>query len=70
MTNAIANVIGSASKIVFILMAASTVALTFAGKVDPKDFMLLASMAFSFYFTTKANPVSDPSAGGTPLETK
>ena len=45
----------SASKIVFILMAVAVVMLTFIGKVDPKDFMMLAGMAFSFYFANKGN---------------
>ncbi len=43
----------SASKIVFILMAAAVVAGLFFDKVDPKDFMILAAMAFSFYFANK-----------------
>lgn len=47
------NILSSASKIVFILMALAAVVLTFVGKIDPKDFMLLASMAFSFYFANK-----------------
>lgn len=43
----------SASKIVFILMAMAVIVLTFIGIVDPKDFMMLAGMAFSFYFANK-----------------
>lgn len=43
----------SASKIVFILMALATIVGMFYGKVDAKDFMILASMAFSFYFANK-----------------
>lgn len=45
----------SASKIVFILMAVAVIVLTFTGKVDPKDFMMLAAMAFSFYFANKGD---------------
>lgn len=56
------NIISSASKIVFILMAVAVVILTFIGIVDPKDFMILASMAFSFYFANKGNP-AEPYAG-------
>ena len=41
----------SASKTVFVLMALSLVILTFAGKVEAKDFIVLASMAFTYYFT-------------------
>lgn len=52
----------SASKIVFILMAIATIAGMFYGKVDAKDFMVLASMAFSFYFANKGEPV-EPFAG-------
>lgn len=47
------NILESASKIVFILMALAVVALTFIGRVDPKDFMMLASMVFTFYFSYK-----------------
>jgi asparagine N-glycosylation enzyme membrane subunit Stt3 len=49
------NIFQSASKIVFILMAVAVSVLTFLGKVDPKDFMMLASMAFSFYFANKGD---------------
>ena len=56
------KILESASKIVFILMAIATIALTFVGKVDPKDFILLAGMAFSFYFAQKGEP-SEPFAG-------
>lgn len=43
----------SASKIVFILMAVAVIVGMFYNKVDAKDFMILASMAFSFYFANK-----------------
>lgn len=52
----------SASKIVFILMALATVAGLFVNKIDPKDFMILASMAFSFYFANKGEQ-NTPFAG-------
>lgn len=52
----------SASKIVFILMAIAVVVLTFIGIVDDKDFMMLAAMAFSFYFANKGD--SDKPYGG------
>ena len=45
----------SASKLVFLIMTLATVAGMFLGKIDPKDFMILASMAFSFYFANKGN---------------
>lgn len=45
------NIFNSASKIVFILMAIAVVGLTFMNKVDPKDFMMLSGMVFSYYFS-------------------
>lgn len=56
------TILQSASKIVFILMAVAVVGLTYLGKVDAKDFIVLASMAFSFYFANKGNP-DEPYAG-------
>jgi len=44
-------ILGSASKIVFILMAIGVILLTSMHILDAKDFMILASMAFSYYFT-------------------
>lgn len=41
----------SATKVVFIIMALALVGLTAARIVEPKDFIVLASMAFAFYFT-------------------
>lgn len=55
-------ILKSASKIVFILMAVAVTALTFADKIDPKDFMMLASMAFAFYFSNKGE-TNEPFAG-------
>lgn len=43
----------SASKIVFILMAVAVTIGLFTGKIEAKDFMVLASMAFAFYFSNK-----------------
>lgn len=45
------KIFNSASKIVFVLIAIAVVGLTIIGKVDAKDFMVLASMVFAFYFT-------------------
>jgi uncharacterized membrane protein len=45
------NILSSASKIVFILMAIALVTATFLKIVDAKDFVMLASMAFTYYFT-------------------
>ena len=52
----------SASKIVFILMAVAVIVGMFYGKGDAKDFMILASMAFSFYFANKGES-NEPFAG-------
>lgn len=52
----------SASKIVFILMAIATIAGMLLGKIDPKDFLTLVSMAFTFYFANKGDN-SQPFAG-------
>lgn len=45
----------SASRTVFVLMTLAVIGLTFTGIVDPKDFLILASMAFSYYFA-KSKP--------------
>jgi len=45
------EILKSASKIVFMLMALAVVAGLFLGKIESKDFMVLASMAFAYYFT-------------------
>ena len=44
------QIFSSASKIVFILISIAVIGLTFTGKLDPKDFMVLASSVFAFYF--------------------
>lgn len=49
------KITGSASKIVFILITLAVIGLTFARIVDAKDFVVLASMTFSYYFTRKEN---------------
>lgn len=53
------NILESASKIVFILMAIGVVGLTYLGTVDPKDFLMLAGMAFTFYFSNKGEPTKE-----------
>jgi len=49
------NIFKSASKIVFLMMAIAVVALTFTGTVEAKDFITLATMAFTFYFANKGS---------------
>ena len=59
------TILNSASKIVFILLAFSACVGFFLKLLDPKDFMLLAGMAFSFYFANKGetNTTGIPFAG-------
>ena len=52
----------SASKLVFLLMAIAVTAGLFTNHIDPKDFMILASAAFTFYFSNKGDK-SEPFAG-------
>lgn len=56
------NILESASKIVFILMAVGVVGLTYLKIVEPNDYLMLAGMAFAFYFSNKGEP-SKPMAG-------
>ena len=49
------NLLTSASKIVFILLALTACAGFFLGKLESKDFMVLAGMAFTFYFSNKGS---------------
>ena len=53
------NIIKSASKIVFIIMAVAVVAGLFTKVIEPKDFMTLALMVFTFYFSSKGETSSD-----------
>lgn len=52
------GILQSASKIVFILITVALIIGLFLGKVDPKDFMVLASMVYVYYFNAK-QPTSD-----------
>lgn len=56
------NILKSASKTVFVLMALATIGGMFIGKIDAKDFLTLASMAFAFYFANKGEN-NQPFAG-------
>jgi hypothetical protein len=49
------QILESASKIVFILVSLAVIAGLFTGIIDPKDFMMLASMVFTFYFANKGD---------------
>lgn len=59
MLNAIQNILGSASKLVFLMLASSACIGFFLGMLEAKDFMLLAGMAFSFYFANKGEVTSN-----------
>ena len=64
MKDAITALFVSASKIVFLMIAVTVCAGFFVGKLDPKDFMVLAGMVFVYYFNkpagTQPAPESDP----------
>jgi len=47
------NIFTSATKIVFMAIAFALIGLTFMGRVEAKDFMILAMMVFSFYYKVK-----------------
>lgn len=56
------EIIKSASKLVFVLMALATIVGMFMGRIDAKDFLVLVSMAFTFYFANKGDS-NQPYAG-------
>lgn len=56
------NIISSASKIVFILMAVASCVAFFLGKLDQNNFMILSGAAFAFYFSNKGEG-NQPFAG-------
>lgn len=56
------EILKSASKIVFIVMAVASTAALFTGKITGEQFMLLAGMSFSFYFSNKGE-AGQPFAG-------
>jgi hypothetical protein len=45
------QILNSASKLVFIIMALALVGLTFKGIIEGKDFVTLVSIIFTYYFT-------------------
>lgn len=56
------EILKSASKLVFIALAITACAGFFIGILESKDFMVLAGMAFGFYFSFKGDN-SEPYAG-------
>jgi hypothetical protein len=53
------NILSSASKIVFIMIAGAVIAAMFTGKISGEQFMALATMTFAFYFGSKVNGGND-----------
>lgn len=49
------NVLKSASKLVFLILTVTACAGFFIGILESKDFMVLAGMAFGFYFSYKGD---------------
>lgn len=60
------NILQSASKVVFILVAVAACAALFVGKIEAKDFMTLAAMTFTYYFAAyKSSPPPPDDTAGT-----
>jgi putative solute:sodium symporter small subunit len=49
----------SASKLVFLMLALTVCVSFIIGKLEAKDFMLLAGMAFTFYFSNKGDSTQE-----------
>jgi len=49
------EILKSASKIVFLLMTIAVIAGLFTGKITGEQFLVLASMTFTFYFANKGD---------------
>ena len=50
------SIFSSPTNIVFLLVAGTVCVAFFLGKLEAKDFMLLAGMAFTFFFTKPVDP--------------
>jgi putative solute:sodium symporter small subunit len=64
------KILQSASKLVFVLLALSACVGFFVGRLESKDFMLLAGMAFSFYFANKGETSVSGSTDSVPYAGK
>lgn len=53
------NILGSASKLVFLLITLSACVGFFLGLLSQDNFMLLATACFAFYFSNKGTPEND-----------
>lgn len=49
------DLLSSAAKIVFIMLTATACIAFLGGKLASSDFMMLAGLAFSFYFSNKGD---------------
>ena len=49
------KILTSASKVVFLAIAAAVIAAVFVGKITGDQFLILASMCFTYYFTRKGD---------------
>lgn len=60
------RILQSASKLVFIMMTSALIGLTATGIVEAKDFVMLATGVFGFYFgkkTPENGTTGNPSLG-------
>ncbi|MFN3323403.1 MAG: hypothetical protein ACK5AZ_07905 [Bryobacteraceae bacterium] len=49
------KILESASKLVFLVLTIAACAGFFIGRLEAKEFMILAGMAYSFYFANKGD---------------
>lgn len=56
------KILSSASKLAFLMLTITACAGFFLGKLEAKDFMMLATAAYAFYFSAKGE-ISQPFAG-------
>ena len=54
------SIMQSASKLVFLAITLTACGGFLIGKLEAKDFMLLAGLVFSFYFSYKGSPAPTP----------
>lgn len=50
------TVFSSASKLAFLILTLALCIFTYKGIVDPKDFIVLIGMAYTYYFVKKDTP--------------
>ena len=57
------EILKSAQKVVFVLMAMATIAALFMSLVTGEQFLALVTMVFAFYFATPSTPSQSDSFG-------